>query len=248
MNVLCARRPSAARPTWKCILFTIQGRDASHVRSAASPSLPSMLSRGTQSYTPVRRNGEMELEKFWEDFGQLLKKFENVRRVFLLGDMNARVGSTEIGGVVGKYGVEGVNENGQYLVNICTERGLILWNTSFQHNMIRRYTWARGNDRSLIDYIAVDNRLRREVEDAKVVRGMFSGSDHFAVVGKVRMRERWEFKENGKKEGERRELGSERLHNSEDSQRYGRKVEELLSRARVGMEDNACVSEVFETF
>ena len=51
-----------------------------------------------------------------------------------------------------------------------------------------------------------------------------------------------------KKGGERRELASERLHNSEDSQRYKRKVEELLNRARVGMEENACVSEVSETF
>ncbi len=68
-----------------------------------------------------------------------------------------------------------------YLVDICAERGLFLANTFFQHKMIHRYTWARGNERSLIDYIDVDNRLRREVEDAKVVRGMFSGSDHFAV-------------------------------------------------------------------
>ncbi len=82
-----------------------------------------------------------------------------------------------------------VNENGQYLVDICAERGLFLLNT-FQHKMIHRYTWARGNERRLIDYIAVDNRLRREVEDAKVERGMFSGSDHFAVVVKVRMKER----------------------------------------------------------
>ncbi len=37
----------------------------------------------------------------------------------------------------------------------------------------------------------MDNRLRREVEDAKVVRGLFSGLDHFTVVVKVRMRERW---------------------------------------------------------
>ncbi len=74
-------------------------------------------------------------------------------------------------------------------MDICDERGLFISNTFFQHKMIHKYTWARGNKRSLIDYIAVDNRLRREVEDAKVVRGMFSGSDHFAVVAKVRMRE-----------------------------------------------------------
>ncbi len=97
----------------------------------------------------------------------------------------------------------------------------------------------------MIDYIAVDNRLRREEEDAKVVRGLFSDSDHFAVVAKVRIRERWEFKGNGRK-GERRKLASERLRNSEKSQRYERKVEELLSRARVGMEDNAYVNEVLK--
>ncbi len=115
-------------------------------------------------------------------------------------------------------------------------------NTFFQHKMIHRYTWARGDDRSLIDYIAVDNRLKREVENAKVVRGLFSDSDHFTVVAKVRMGERWEFKGNEIKEGEKRELAIERLRNSEDNQRYGRKVEELLSRVRVGMEEDECVS------
>ncbi len=75
------------------------------------------------------------------------------------------VRAQEIGGVVGKYGVEGVNENGQYFVDICAERGLFLLNTFFQHKMIHRYTWARGNERSMIDYIAVDNRLRREMEE-----------------------------------------------------------------------------------
>ena len=96
--------------------------------------------------------------------------------------MTVRAGSKEIGGVVGKYGVEGMNENGQYLVDICAERGLLLANTFLQHKMIHRYTWARGNERSLIDYIAVDNRLRREVEDAKVIRGLWYGG-----VGKLRV-------------------------------------------------------------
>ncbi len=100
-------------------------------------------------------------------------------------------------GVVGKFGVDSMNDNGQNLVNICDERGMFPANTFFQHKMIHRYTWARGNERSLIDYIAVDERLRKDVCDAKVVRGMFSGLDHFSVVAKIRMRERWEFKGNG---------------------------------------------------
>ncbi len=66
-------------------------------------------------YAPVNEkgiNGKMKLGKFWEELGQLPKKFENVRRVLLLGDLSTRVGSTEIGGMVGKFGVDGVNENG----------------------------------------------------------------------------------------------------------------------------------------
>ncbi len=46
-----------------------------------------------------------------------------------------------------------------------------------------------GDERSLIDYTTLDSRLRREVEDVNVVRGLFSDSDHFAVVATVRMRE-----------------------------------------------------------
>ncbi len=81
--------------------------------------------------------GKMKQEKFWDDLSQLLKKSENVRRAFVLEDMNARVGSTETGGVVGKYGVDRVNDKGQYLVDSCAERGLFLSNT-FQHKMIHR--------------------------------------------------------------------------------------------------------------
>ncbi len=76
--------------------------------------------------------------------------------------MNARVRSTESGRVVGKFGVFGVNDSGQYFVDTCDERGLFPAYTFFQHKMIHRYTWARGNERNLIDYIAVDSRLRRE--------------------------------------------------------------------------------------
>ncbi len=100
----------------------------------------------------------MKLEKFWEELGQVLEKFENVIIIFLLGVMNSRVGSTGIEGVAGKFGVDGVNENGQYLVDICAVKGLFLTNTFFQHKMIHRYTWARGNERSLINYTDAPRR------------------------------------------------------------------------------------------
>ncbi len=39
--------------------------------------------------------------------------------------MNGRVGSSELAGVVGKWGVDGVNENGEHLVDVCAERGVV---------------------------------------------------------------------------------------------------------------------------
>ncbi len=113
-------------------------------------------------------------------------------RIVVYGDMNGRVGNSELAGVVGKWGVEGVNENGEHLVDICAERRLFLANTFFQHKMIHRYTRRRtedgGDKKSLIDYIAVDEGLRKDVLDAKVVRGVLKGSDHYAVVFKIMLR------------------------------------------------------------
>ncbi len=42
--------------------------------------------------------------------------------------------------------------------------------------------------RGLIDYIAVEESLRKDVLDAKVVRGLFDMSDHYVVLAKVRLR------------------------------------------------------------
>ncbi len=99
-----------------------------------------------------------------------------------MGDINVRVGRKETGVVVGGYGVEGVNENGQLLADICAERGLFLSNTFFQHKMIHRYTWARGDGcQEPVNYTAVGKRLRREVEDTKAVRRLFCDLGHFAV-------------------------------------------------------------------
>ncbi len=64
-------------------------------------------------------------------------------------------------------------------VDVCAERGLFLANTFFQHKMIHLYTWRwredGGDEKSLIDYIAVDERLRKDELDAKVVTGALEG-------------------------------------------------------------------------
>ena len=51
---------------------------------------------------------------------------------------------------------------------------------------------GREGQKSMIDFIAADERIRADVVDAKAVRGLFSGaSDHFPVLMKVRTRGQW---------------------------------------------------------
>lgn len=51
----------------------------------------------------------------------------------------------EIAGEAGKWDVlEGVNENGEHLVDVCAERRLFLANILYQHSLIRRHTWEEG--------------------------------------------------------------------------------------------------------
>ena len=39
--------------------------------------------------------------------------------------------------------MDGVKENGEYMVDICAQGWLFLADTLFQHKMIHRYTWRR---------------------------------------------------------------------------------------------------------
>ncbi len=131
------------------------------------------------------------------------------------------------------------------MVDVCAERGLFLANTFFQHKMIHRYTWRRedgGEEKSLIDYIAVDERLRKDVMDAKMVRGALEGSDHYAVEVKM-LRDKWEFCRKSGKEKRSKVLAKEKLDKEEVREEYRRQLSE---RTRVGEEIS--VNDVYNVF
>ena len=52
--------------------------------------------------------------------------------LFIIGDWNAKVGSQEIPGVTGKFGLGVQNETWQKLMEFCQENALDIANTLFQ--------------------------------------------------------------------------------------------------------------------
>ena len=142
-------------------------------------------------YGPGMERSENEREVFWESLNECLSTFDDNERIVVLGDLNAKVGDRVVEGVIGKYGVPGVNENGERLVEVCIERRLSVGNTWFQKRMIQKYTreGENGQERSLIDYVLVDERSKRFLEDVNVYRGAAGGmSDHYLVEAIVRMK------------------------------------------------------------
>ena len=57
-----------------------------------------------------------------------------------IGDWDAKVGSQEICGVTGKFGLGEQNEAGQRLIEFCQENTLVITNTLFQQQKRRLYT------------------------------------------------------------------------------------------------------------
>ena len=56
---------------------------------------------------------EAKVERFYDNLQVFLKLTPNKDVLFILGDWNAKVGSQEISGVTGKFGLEVQNEAGQ---------------------------------------------------------------------------------------------------------------------------------------
>ena len=82
-----------------------------------------------QVYTPTT---EVEIDQFYEDLEDFLKLTPK-KSLFITGDWNAKVGSQEIPGVTGMFGLGEQNEARQRLTEFCQENALVIANTLFQH-------------------------------------------------------------------------------------------------------------------
>ena len=95
-----------------------------------------------QVYAPASNAEEAEVEQFCEHLQDLLELTPQRDVLFIIGDWNAKVGSQEITGVTGKFGLGVQNEAGQRLTELCQETALVIANTLLQQHKRRLYTWT----------------------------------------------------------------------------------------------------------
>ena len=88
-----------------------------------------------QIYAPT--SNTEEAERFYEDPQDLLELTPKKDVLFIIGDLDAKVGSQETPGVTGKFGLGIRNEVGQRLIEFYA---LVIANTVFQEHKRRLYT------------------------------------------------------------------------------------------------------------
>ena len=98
-----------------------------------------------QVYAPTSNAEEAEVEQFYEDLQDLLELTPKKDVLCITGDWNKEVGSEEIPGITGKFGIGVQNEAKQRLTEFCQENALVIANTLFQQHKRILYTWTSAD-------------------------------------------------------------------------------------------------------
>ena len=92
-----------------------------------------------QLYAQSSNAEKAEVEQFYEDLQDFLELTPKTDVLFIIGDWIAKVGSWEIPGVAGKFGLGVQNAAGQRRTEFHKENALVITNTFFQQHR-RLYT------------------------------------------------------------------------------------------------------------
>ena len=95
-----------------------------------------------QVYALTSKAEEAEAQQVYEDLQVLPELIPKKYVLFIIEDWNAKVGSQEIPGITGKFGLGVQNEAGQRLIEFCQENPLVIANTLFQQHKRRLYKWT----------------------------------------------------------------------------------------------------------
>ena len=145
-----------------------------------------------QCYAPTNDAEETAKDEFYDRLGAVIRTAKERDVTILMGDLNAKVGTSNIGyeQIMGKHGLGTMNENGEMFANLCAEHNLVIGATLFPHKQIHKATWVSpdGVTENQIDHICINKKFRTSMKDVRVRRGADAASDHHLVVTKLKLK------------------------------------------------------------
>ena len=142
-----------------------------------------------QVYALTSNAEEAQVEWFYDDLQDLLELTPKKDVFFIIGDWNAKVGSQEIPGVTGKFGLGVENEAGQRLTVLPREytshskHPLPTTQEKTLHMDITRWSTPKS------DWLySLQPKWRSSIQSAKTGLGADCGSDYELLIAKFRLK------------------------------------------------------------
>ena len=186
------------------------------------------------AYAPTLDATDEDKEMFYAQLDTILTAIPESENIFLLGDVNARLGrlSADVWtGVIGRHGVGNVNENGILLLSKCAEHRLLITNTTFRLKDKHKTSWMhpRSKHWHLLDYVIIRQRDQADVLSTRAMTGSTACStDHRLIRAKVAISIAPKHR---KQQTSRRKLDVGKLKDLETSNQFkGDLQERLLSK------------------
>ena len=140
-------------------------------------------------YAPTMTNPDETKENFYNQLRRTLRDIPRSDKLILMGDFNARVGREfeKWPTVMGRHGLGSCNSNGELLLELCSEFGLLLTNTVFKQREEHKTTWMhpRSKHWHLIDYIITRQQDRMDIHITRAMRGANCWTDHQLLRSKI---------------------------------------------------------------
>jgi hypothetical protein len=139
------------------------------------------------TYAPTDDSRVDSKEEYFNKLTTVLATINKKKEIWILGDLNARTGKSSNSEIIGRYGEDILNDNGQRLIDFCEAHSLKILNGFFPHKNIHKFTWTQPtrNLKSIIDYFIQRKDSKLKTKDVKVFRGPECGSDHHMIIAKV---------------------------------------------------------------
>lgn len=148
-----------------------------------------------QVYAPTSEHEDEEVEEFYEELDNIIKKTPKKDILLVLGDWNATIGPDayqQWAGTVGKFGLGNTNARGLRLLEFAQSHRLTIANTLHPHKKSRTVTWHSpgGLVHNQIDFILLPQRFKSSINKAQTrsFPGADIGSDHNLVLTSLKLK------------------------------------------------------------
>ena len=204
------------------------------------------------TYAPNEDNGATVKDKFFANLNGEIVKSGSGRQLILMGDMNGRTGRKAGDTVVGNFGEDGVNDNGERLIELCAQTSLKIWNGFFNHKSIHKYTWEQHtkNLKTVIDYVITNKDVKLKIQDVRAYRGPNCGTDHKLLVAKILFPYKYTTKDKHEERKEntvtmvdkKRKYNIESLQNESTKFLYQQRLNNKLNRNEFTDTEERCIT------